>query len=448
MTSEKSTVVLTDDVVKKQLTRGVAIALETCVRCGLCADSCHYYLAKPLPENIPAYRGEALRRLYRQISSPTWRRIRSLLRLNTSPDLSPDSLVDMAFASCTLCRRCAINCPMGVDNALLMRAARSLVTASGQAPEILVQLADTSIDRGENLELFREILIDNIKSLEEEVRQRTGDPDASIPVERKGADILFVALSGAHSIVPPAILFHYARANWTLSLFEASNYGVFLGDTERARRIAQRIVDEAKRLEVKDVVIGECGHAYAALRWEAPKWFGGTFPFRVRSIIEVMAEWIEEGRLTIDRNANREPVTYHDSCNLTRNGGLLEEPRIVLRAAAKDFREMHPNREESYCCGGGGGIVAVSEWENRRLEAGQPKANQIKATGAKIVVAACDNCRIQLSELSDHYSLGVTVTGITDLVVKALVPAERQAPDSGLVSRPPKASEGQLSAVK
>jgi Fe-S oxidoreductase len=212
-----------------------------------------------------------------------------------------------------------------------------------------------------------------------------------------------------------------------LSFFEASNYGVFLGDTERAKHIARRIIDEARRLEVKDVVIGECGHAYAAMRWEAPKWFGGAFPFRIRSIIEVMAEWVKEGRLALDPGANAEPVTYHDSCNLTRNGGLIEEPRIVLRAVATDFREMYPNRQEGYCCGGGGGMVAVSEWEGQRLEAGRPKADQIRATGAKIVVAACDNCRIQLSELSDHYKLGVTVTGMADLVVKALVPGVRHS---------------------
>ena len=421
MSNDNSTVVSTGNIDKKQLDRNVAIALETCVRCGLCADSCHYFLARPVPENIPAYRGEAVRRVYRQNTNSFGRRLGNILRLDTKAGLQPNALAEMAFASCTLCRRCVVNCPFGVDTALLMQTARSLATASGQAPEILVQLADTSIDRGENLELFREILIENLKSLEEEVRQRTGDPGASIPIEKKGADILFVALSGAHSIVPPAVLFHHAKANWTLSLFEASNYGVFLGDIERAKRIAKRIIDEAKRLEVKDVVIGECGHAYTTLRWEAPKWFGGAFPFRVRSIIEVMAEWIQEGRLTFDRSANREAVTYHDSCNLTRNGGLLEEPRIVLHAVVEDFREMYPNREENYCCGGGGGIVAVSEWENRRLEAGQPKANQIKATGARIVVAACDNCRIQLSDLSEHYGLGVTVTGITELAVKALV---------------------------
>ena len=406
MSSNYPTVAPDNNVVKKQLSRNIAIALETCVRCGLCADSCHYYVAKPLPENVPAFRGEAFRRS---------------LRAGKKANVSPNSLAEMAFASCTLCRRCVVNCPMGVDNALLMQTARSLATASGQAPEILVQLADTAIDRGDNPELFREFFIENMKSLEEEVRQRTGDPTATIPVEKKGADILFVALSGAHSIVPPAILFHQAKSNWTLSIFEASNYGVFLGDTERAKRIAKRIVDEAKRLEVKEVVIGECGHAYTTLRWEAPKWFGETFPFRVRSIIEVMAEWIQEGQLTFDRSANKEAVTYHDSCNLTRNGGLLEEPRIVLRAVTEDFREMYPNKEENYCCGGGGGIVAVSEWDNRRLEAGMPKANQIKATGAKIVIAACDNCRIQLGEISEHYGLGITVAGLCELAAKALV---------------------------
>ena len=179
-------------------------------------------------------------------------------------------------------------------------------------------------------------------------------------------------------------------------------------------------------MEVKEVVIGECGHAYTTLRWEAPNWFGGALTFRVRSIIEVMAEWIQDGRLKCDRSANREAVTYHDSCNLTRNGGLLEEPRIVLRAVTENFREMYPNREENYCCGGGGGMVAVSEWDDKRLEAGQPKVNQIMATGARIVVAACDNCRIQLSELNEHYHLGITVSGLTDLVVNAVISANKQ----------------------
>ncbi|MFA5399788.1 MAG: (Fe-S)-binding protein [Dehalococcoidia bacterium] len=408
------------DMLDKQLTREVEAALGGCVRCGLCAESCHYYSAQPQLQNMPVYRGEAVRKFFRQAGS----RAKGLFHrpAKAKTDVSSlDTLADMAFGKCTLCRRCTVNCPVGVDTAALMRTARAIATASGKAPEILVQLADAAISRGENMELFRDMLLDRFKELEVETRNKINDPAFSIPVGKKGADMLFVGLSGEHSIVPPAILFHYAGANWTLSLFEASNYGSFLGDSERSKKIAQRIIDEAGDLGVKEVVIGECGHAYTVLRWEAPKWFKKALPFRVRSLIEVLAEWIQSGRLILNPEANPDPVTYHDSCNLGRNGGLLEEPRVVLRAAVKDFREMYPNREESYCCGGGSGMVAVSEWEERRMLAGLPKARQIKATGAKIVVASCDNCRIQLGELNERYNLGIKVTGLADLVVNAVV---------------------------
>jgi Fe-S oxidoreductase len=412
---------LTPEILDKQLTRETVAALGGCVRCGLCADSCHYYVAQPQLQNMPVYRGEAVRRLYREIPGRAKRLFGKPAKAKSSAEQSLDSLTDMAFGTCTLCRRCTVNCPVGVDTASLMRTARSIATATGKAPEILVQLADSAISRGDNIELYRDMLLEQFKDLETETRQKINDPTFTIPVGKKGADMLFVGLSGEHSIVPPAILFHYARANWTLSLFEASNYGSFLGDTDRSKKIAQRIIDEARESGVKEVVIGECGHAYTVLRWEAPKWFKQALPFRVRSLIEVLAEWVQSGRLTLNPDANPEPVTYHDSCNLGRNGGLIEEPRLVLRAAVKDFRELYPNREESYCCGGGSGMVAVSEWEERRMQAGMPKAKQIRATGAKIVVASCDNCRIQLGELNERYDLGVKVTGLADLVVNAVV---------------------------
>ena len=421
-----SPALLTREILDKQLTRETVAALEGCVRCGLCADTCHYYLAQPQMENMPCYRGEAVRKLYRENSGLANRLFGKPTRAKTGDELSLDSLADIAFGMCTLCRRCTVNCPLGVDTASLMRTARSIATAAGKAPEILVQLADSAISRGENIELYRDLLLEQFKDLETETRKKINDPSFTIPIGKKGADMLFVGLSGEHSIVPPAILFHYAKANWTLSLFEASNYGSFIADAERSKKITQRIIDEAKEIDVKEVVIGECGHAYTVLRWEAPKWFKEALPFRVRSLIEVLAEWIQDGRLILNPDANPEPVTYHDSCNLGRNGGLLEEPRIILRAAVRDFREMYPNREESYCCGGGSGMVAVSEWEERRMQAGLPKAKQIKATGAKIVVASCDNCRIQLSELNERYNLGVKVTGLAELVINAVVPPVTQ----------------------
>jgi len=420
---------------ERSLDRRLLAALEVCARCGICAESCHVFAADPDIRNAPAAKAEAVRRFYRRLHDPIGRLFPWWVGAKDLTEGDLEELVEIAFGTCTLCRRCTMNCPMGVDTALIMRAARAMLTAAGKAPEMLTQLADAAIARGENLEFFRELYIEQIRDLERTLQEQTGDPSARIPVEKVGAKILYVALSGAHTILPAAILFHAVGADWTLSMFEAANYGYFLADLARAKAIARRIVEEARRLGVEEIILAECGHAYTVLRWEAPNWFE-DFPFRVRSIIEAAAEWIQQGRLPLDPSANPEPVTYHDSCNLGRNGGLLEEPRIILRAVAQDFREMTPNRAENFCCGGGAGLVAIPEWYEKRMRAGRRKVDQIRQTGARVVVASCDNCRLQLRDLNDYYGLGVEVSGLIDLVVNAYLAARRGKVAAPMVSVP------------
>jgi Fe-S oxidoreductase len=414
------TIELALKTLEAQLNQPLETALEACARCGLCAEACHYYRAEPKVEHIPAFRAERLRSVYRYEHDflsrlfPVWTGAKKL----DEPTLA--NLTEIAFSQCTLCRRCTANCPLGVDTPLMMRAIRAMATASGTAPEILVMLADAAIEKGKDPSFFKEMFLEQITEMEEQLRDITGDPSATIPVEKHGAKVLYVPLAGAHTILPPAVVFNAAKEDWTLSIFEAANYGVFLADVNRAKQVAKRIVDEANRLGVKEIVIAECGHAYASYRWDVPNWFAGQFDFKVRSLIEVLADYIRDGKLKVDPTAIPEGVTYHDSCNLARNGGLIEEPRYVLKNVVKDFREMTPNRDEAICCGGGGGLVALAEYAERRVAAGKPKADQIKSTGAKVVVAACENCRLQIGDLNEHYKLNVQITAITDLVVRAM----------------------------
>jgi Fe-S oxidoreductase len=408
------------EVLEKQLNQPLAAALEVCARCGICAETCHYYLADPQPENMPVSKAEQLRKISRSQHDLLGRLFPAWVG---AEQLSEDTLVrlaDLAFNQCTLCYRCTVNCPMGVDTPLIISTLRAMATATGNAPEVLEMLADAAIEKGKQPEIYLEFFRESIQDMEQELKSLTGDPNASIPLQKQGARMLYVALAGAHTILPVAAIFETVGEDWTLSIYEAANYGIFLGDASRAREIARRIFDEARELGVEEIVISECGHAYYAMRWLAPNWFGAEFKFRVRSIVEVLAEYIETGRLKLDPSANPQPITYHDSCNLARKGGVIEEPRIVLRAAAADFREMTPNREEAYCCGGGAGLVAVPETYELRLRAGKPKAEQVRRSGAEIVVAACENCRLQLGDLSGEYGLGVGVTALADLVVRAM----------------------------
>ncbi len=125
---------------------------------------------------------------------------------------------------------------------------------------------------------------------------------------------------------------------------------------------AQWIFDETKRLECGSLLSGECGHGYRGLRWELANWLGGV-PFNFTSMMELMAELIQQGKLKLDKSVwAKKRFTYHDSCNIARSGGVMEEPRIVIRAAVDNFVEMEHNREESFCCGGGGGALAMPEF--------------------------------------------------------------------------------------
>ena len=199
--------------------------------------------------------------------------------------------------------------------------------------------------------------------------------------------------------------------------FEAVNFGAFVGDPSRTKLILDRIINEATRLGVKEVCICECGTAFRVM-----KQLSGNQPFKVTSITEVHSRYLREGRIELDKSKVQGPVTYHDPCQIARNAGVMDEPRYILSHLTEDFREMSPDPKYNWCCGGGGGLVALGdETLDFRMKSSKVKAEQIKETGAKILVTACENCHTQLSNLNDHYDIGVDVQFLSSMMANALV---------------------------
>ncbi len=403
----------------KAMTRQLRVYLDICARCAICKDACHQYVATGDLKYLPARRAELVRQVYRKYFTKAGEFVPELYAARDPDDTLLDELADSAYA-CTGCRRCTYYCPFSIDTGLIVAVAKSMLIAAGRGNEMLGQLADAAIFKGDNAEMFRDSLTSGFRDTEARVREITGNPNAEIPVDREGADILYVALSGAHSYEPAAVIFNEAGASWTLSYFESANYGYFYGDPEKARRIADRFVDEALRLGVKEVVIAECGHAYRVMEMFYEAWAGEKLPFKVRHILEVIAEYIQDGRIAVNPGAITKRVTYHDPCQIGRNGGIFEQPRSIIRAIAADFVDMMPNRGEQWCCGGGGGIVAMEEYNDMRVKSGDPKVGQIRATGAEVLACPCENCRLQISELNRVHELGLEVCQVMDLVVEAM----------------------------
>jgi Fe-S oxidoreductase len=405
-------------VLDKRMNRQLKEYLDTCARCAICKDACHQYVATQDMKYLPARRAELIRQVYRKYFTKTGEFVPALYEARDPDDNLLDELYDSTYA-CTGCRRCMYYCPFSIDTAWILSAAKGILIAAGRGNEMVGQLADAAIFKGENMEMFRDVIVSGFRDIESELRAETGR-DIEIPVDKQGADILYVALAGAHSIKPAAIIFDEAKANWTLSLFESANYGFFFGDPTKAKIIADRFMDEAKRLGVKEVVITECGHAYRVAEMFYEAWAKEKMPFRVRHILEVIDEYIADGRIRVDPKAIRERVTYHDPCQIGRNGGIYEQPRRIVTAIAPDFVDMTPNREKQWCCGGGGGIVAMEEFNEMRLASGGKKVEQIRATGATVLACPCENCRLQIGELNDVHDLGLRVVPVMELVVEAM----------------------------
>jgi Fe-S oxidoreductase len=402
--------------------------LNACVRCGLCGESCHVYLTDPDPRNLPVAKAETVARLVRRQQTFLGRHAPWLVGAR---ELSPEALEELAdavFGRCTGCGRCALHCSIGLDVSAIVRAGRQVLRAAGLVPDGVRRTLDNQILTGNQMSISKQEMLETVAWLSEELARETGDPAARLRVDEQGARVLYLVNPREVKFFPLSLqaaagVFHAAGESWTLSsrVFDVTNYGYFAADDEAAAELARRAVDEALRLGVEEIILSECGHGFRALRWESPVWQGAPTPVRVRSVLELLDDFLAAGRLRVDPSRNPRRVTLHDPCNLVRWGGVAEPQRRVLAGVTRDFVEMTPNRENNYCCGGGGGLLAIEEYGARRLRSGQLKAEQIRATGAAFVACPCHNCADQIMELDRAFKLNIEVRSVVELVYDALV---------------------------
>jgi Fe-S oxidoreductase len=402
--------------------------LNSCMHCGLCAGSCHYYLSSKETQALPAYKLNLLLSVFKKYFTFLGKRVPVL---GGAKELNQERLrewVDTLFGRCTLCGRCTINCSVGIDISSMIRIGRSVLAAVDLVPPELQSAVDLAVEKGNNMGIPREEWLETVEWLERELQQEVGNSAARLPIDQKNARYLYAINPREPKFFPLSLLaaakiFFAAGEKWTLSsdYYDVTNYALFSGDDQAAGLISNRLLETTRKLEVKILVLGECGHGFKSNRWEAPEWLKKEPDLEIISIIHVIADYIRQGKIKLDPTRNQKVITLHDPCNLARMGGVIEEQRFILRHTVANFVEMYPNREKNFCCGGGGGQLSMTRYASRRLKAGQIKANQIGKTGAEIVVAPCHNCIDQLNELNREYKLGVEVKTLSEIVADALI---------------------------
>ena len=421
-------------------------SLEGCVRCQTCSDACPVYVSSGNQEIYrPTHKSEILRRI---INKYIKKRGAILSRL-TGGDIQLNwptvaRLAELAYR-CSLCRRCAQRCPLGSDNGLIGRELRKLFSQEmGIAPKELhdsgtVQHLKVGASTGVSSAAFEGM----VEFMEDEIEERWGRR-IKLPVDKEGADLLLIHNSGEfmswiENPVAFAMIFEAAGLSWTLSSeiygYEATNYGTWYDDVQFSR-IAIKQAEVAKRLKVKKMVMGECGHAHKGLIVVADRVLVGDLNIPRESFLPLLEDLVCNGKVKLNPEQNNFPVTLHDPCNVVRLMGIIEPQRRIVEKICPQFREMEPHGLENYCCGGGSGFAIMNslnfkEWKENISS--RMKLKQILETFGdvldpgikKYVCAPCSNCKGAIRDILSRHELwerhSIYYGGLVELVANAMV---------------------------
>jgi len=397
-------------------------------KCARCAVQCPVYQATGDVHDIPCHRSELLLSVYRRHFTLGGMLKGRVMGTGYLTDRDIEEMAD-AFWNCTACKRCTLECPVGIDHALITHLGRFILSEIGIAPRALVVSTREQLEgkTGNTSAIPLPALIDTLEFLEEDMMEEKG-VEIKFPMDVEGAEYLFTPavsdfLMEAETLMGIAAVFTATGGSWTISTnyFDAINYGLFYNDRV-LERVIRKLYNETERLNTPNILIGECGHASRTAKYFVPIHCGGKDARPVFNIMEYTHRMLKEGKLKLDPNVITERVTYHDPCNIARQKWIVEQPREIIRAFCKDFVEMTPNKSENICCGGGGGTVSIDELRAYRTTVGgKAKADQIRATGAKYLIAPCANCKKQLRELVEDQGIDCEVVGLHDLIYKAII---------------------------
>ncbi len=431
--------------------RSLKIFMDCCVRCGACADKCHFFLGTGDPKNMPVLRAELLRSVYRQEFTKAGK---ILGRMAGAREMTVGVLKEwfMYAYQCTECRRCSVFCPYGIDTAEITMMLRELLHLVGCGINWALEPVANSNRTGNHMGLTPQAFKGNIDFLCEDIENLTGihiEPSFN----RKGAEVLFITPSadvfaepGLFTCMGYLLLFEAIGLDYTWSTYasEGGNFGLFTSN-EMMKKLNGKMYAEAKRLGVKWILGGECGHMWRVVHQymdtmngpadflEVPKSpITGTVFENARStkmvhISEFTADLIYHNKIKLDKSRNSHvKATFHDSCNPARAMGLLEEPRYILDHVVDNWVEMPANtiREQTFCCGSGTALN-TDEIMELRMRSGLPRANAVRYVADKHAVntlaCVCAIDRATLTTLMQYWNPDVEVCGVSELVGNALV---------------------------
>jgi Fe-S oxidoreductase len=311
-----------------------------------------------------------------------------------------------------------------------------------------MEVCASSIQTHELWQTFRSIIYDTnlcpkpLRKLNSAINQ-TGNPYGSdpsvrllwaeytglseVPIKEKANTVYFVGCTTALRFQTQSIAYatstilNKTGEDWTLLGEKEKCCGspyLMIGNIEGAREIAAyntKVIEDTEA----NIVITSCPSCYRFIKFDYPKLLGRMPKFRVLHVTELLQYYLKKGILSV-KDTYKERVIYHDPCELVRLGGIVDEPRNILKSFAYDLVEFPESKVNTRCCGGGGLLQAIDN--ELRLKMSEKRLRQAEALDVHILLSACPSCKITLSEAARNLGSEVRILDLTEFVLDFLEP--------------------------
>jgi Fe-S oxidoreductase len=374
----------------------LAQELAVCARCGYCLSVCETYAD-----------------LGWESASPR-ARIRQADQLLTQPTPEVEPLAILRLYQCTLCARCTEVCPLNIDLRQVWLEARQVAYKHGLAPAKLKQMGEAIIARS------------NVFNLPNEERSEwllymDGAPE-DLDQREQAEVVYFVGCVSSFSPAAQPITESFTRVMAAAGLDfaimgqaeQCCGYPLIAsGQTEQAAALREHNAAVVKAMGAQTVVFN-CPSC--TLTWR--EFYAADLPgVKFMHAVELLADLVGSGRLTLGDLPVT--VTYHDPCDLGRNGHVYEGPRQALAAVpGLHLVEARDNRERGLCCGGGGDLEMVDPELTNRV--GVSALRKLAAPGVEKIVTACPQCVRMFKSAAENAGSPVEVLDIVQIIDQAL----------------------------
>jgi heterodisulfide reductase subunit D len=331
--------------------------------------------------------------------------------------VSKEELLQIADSlyECSLCGRCMEVCTSSIRTHGLWQTFRSIIYDIGLHPEALKKLDNAITRKG------------NPYGSDPEMRllwaEYTGLSE--VPIKEKASIIYFIGCTTALKFQTQSIAYAVSTIlnkvgeNWALLGEKEQCCGspyLMIGNIEGARKIAAYNVKAIEATEAK-IVVTNCPSCYRFIKFDYPRLLGRMPRFEVLHITELLRRYLREGTLSF-KGICKERVIYHDPCELVRLGGIMKEPREILKLVARDTVEFPENRTNTRCCGGGGLLQAVNN--ELRCRMAEKRLKQAEILKAHILLSACPSCKITLSEAVRNIRSDIRILDLAEFTLDFL----------------------------